>query len=64
MLGTLFQPFIQGGDGKGFGLGLAIAKRAIKAHGGDLTARNKFPNGLVVAASLPAARTDSQFSSR
>ena len=67
MLETLFQPFVQGagGDGKGFGLGLAIAQRARSwPHKGTIFARNKFPNGLVVTASLPAAKTDMHFLAR
>lgn len=54
-LRTLFQPFFQAvSDGQGFGLGLAIAERAILAHGGSVSARNKMPHGLVVTAVLPA----------
>jgi two-component system OmpR family sensor kinase len=55
MLKTLFQPFVHGetADGTGFGLGLAIAQRAIIAHGGSITARNGVENGLIVCARLP-----------
>ena len=57
-LGALFEPFVQGdtGAGQGYGLGLAIAQRAIKANGGTITARNGEDCGLVVSVWLPAAR--------
>lgn len=56
-LATLFKPFVQGvsADGFGFGLGLAIAQRAILVHGGTIAARNRSPRGLEIAAALPAA---------
>jgi two-component system OmpR family sensor kinase len=57
LLGTLFKPFVQGaGDGQGFGLGLAIAERAIVAHGGTIIARNQPGAGLAIIVTLPAAQ--------
>jgi two-component system OmpR family sensor kinase len=55
ILETLFQPFVHGerGAGPGFGLGLAIAQRAVIAHGGSITARNSVQQGLIVCARLP-----------
>lgn len=61
-LGMLFEPFVQAVsvDGSGFGLGLAIAQRAIAAHGGSIVARNRHPKGLhprglEMLVSIPAA---------
>jgi two-component system OmpR family sensor kinase len=52
-LGKLFDPFVRG-DPEGIGLGLAIAKRAILAHGGEIFARNRAEGGFVVEIQIPA----------
>jgi len=54
----LLQPFVQGGavSGSGFGLGLAIAQRAIATCGGSVKLANRAPSGLRVTISLPLAR--------
>ncbi len=53
-LARLFEPFFRGrGAAGGFGLGLAIARQAILAHGGSIEATNREGGGLVVAISLP-----------
>lgn len=54
-----FQPFIRldaarGGSGGGFGLGLAIARSCIRAHGGELRLRNRPEGGLQALIELPA----------
>jgi two-component system OmpR family sensor kinase len=56
-LNRVFEPFVQVGTnhGQGFGLGLAIAKRAIIAHGGTIKAVNNPEGGLTVSIWLPAA---------
>ena len=50
-LPAIFEPFFRGGAGvkaAGFGLGLAIAQRAIEAHGGSIRALNRPDGGLRV----------------
>ena len=55
----IFQPFIRGrnqsrdGEEAGFGLGLAIARHAVEAHGGTLAARNREGGGLLMEIKLP-----------
>ena len=51
-LETLFDPFIKA-DQAGFGLGLAIAKRAVVAHGGTIKAANREGGGFEVVISVP-----------
>jgi two-component system OmpR family sensor kinase len=53
-LAALFRPFGVSADGFGFGLGLAIAQRAIVVHGGAITARNRRPHGLEMQVTIPA----------
>ncbi|MCB1887430.1 MAG: HAMP domain-containing protein [Rhodocyclaceae bacterium] len=54
-LEAIFEPFFRSDHAaaEGFGLGLAIARRAVAAHGGDVTARNREGGGLVVTIRLP-----------
>jgi signal transduction histidine kinase len=50
----MFAPFVQvGSDRSGFGLGLAIAKQAIEAHGGTLHAANHPGEGCTFSIDLP-----------
>jgi signal transduction histidine kinase len=55
-LAKVFEPFVQRGvnDG-GVGLGLAIARSCIQAHGGELVLENRPPAGLCAVVRLPAA---------
>ncbi len=41
----------------GFGLGLAIAARAVQMHGGSIVARNESGGGLTVEVNLHNARS-------
>ena len=57
-LAKVFDPFYRGEAGNGtpgFGLGLAIAQRAIDAHGGTIRAANAPGGGLQVEIVLPLA---------
>jgi signal transduction histidine kinase len=54
-LQDIFHPFERGLNetSAGFGLGLAIASRAVEIHGGTIMARNDSSSGLTVEISLP-----------
>lgn len=59
MLGAMFEPFARGHeDSAGFGLGLAIARRAVALHGGQIIALNRDGGGLLVQIDIPAGRAD------
>lgn len=55
-LGAIFEAFFRGSNTNktdGHGVGLAIAKQVIEAHGGKISARNNPPGGLQVEIQLP-----------
>jgi two-component system OmpR family sensor kinase len=54
-LPRLFTPFFRaaGAGADGYGLGLAIARRSIEAHGGSIRASNRPEGGLAVTIVLP-----------
>jgi two-component system, OmpR family, sensor histidine kinase CpxA len=57
-LPLLFKPFYRVDDSRGtttggMGLGLAIVRNAVAAHGGSVSARNLLPHGLEVELRLP-----------
>src|SRR6185436_18219980 len=56
-LERVFEPFyrISGDTVQGFGLGLAIARHAVLAHGGGISAHNREGGGLQVRIELPMA---------
>lgn len=61
LLQAMFDPFVRGDNGTqgvGHGLGLAIARRAVRAHGGDIAARRREGGGLVVDIVLPERMPD------
>ena len=55
----VIEPFVRGDDARnmdeavGFGLGLSIASGIVKAHGGELSLRDRQPSGLIVSIQLP-----------
>lgn len=54
-MGDLFRPFGErrGADRSGLGLGLSIARRAVRAHGGDISIRNAPGKGCVFVVEVP-----------
>jgi two-component system sensor histidine kinase CpxA len=63
MLPRLFEPFARVGDARdrasgGYGLGLAIARKAIRLHGGEVSARNESEGGLSVVVALAEKHAD------
>ena len=55
---SMFDPFVKGAeDSSGAGLGLAIARRALAAHGGQVEAIAPEDGGLLVRITLPPAGT-------
>jgi signal transduction histidine kinase len=62
-LQVIFDPFTRTAEARergsgGFGLGLAIARRAMLVHGGDASARNHPEGGLEVSLQLPLIEDD------
>ena len=58
VLPTLFEPFVRADETRpGFGLGLAVAKRAVAAQGGTIKASNRAGAGLGVHIILPVDRS-------
>jgi len=58
-LASLFEPFYREADARdrasgGYGLGLAIAQRAIRLHGGEIVAQNHISGGLEIVITLPS----------
>lgn len=55
-LASMFEPFVrlaEGRTGSGYGLGLAIAQRAVTAHQGRIEASNLPHGGLCLTVTLP-----------
>ncbi|WP_261450197.1 ATP-binding protein [Serratia liquefaciens] len=55
-LSSIFDPFVRvksAMSGKGYGLGLAITRKVVLAHGGQVEARNGEQEGLVITLRIP-----------
>lgn len=55
-LSSIFDPFVRvksALSGKGYGLGLAITRKVVLAHGGQVEARNGELEGLVITLRIP-----------
>lgn len=62
VLGEIFRPFYRVDDARdresgGTGLGLAITERAVRLHGGTVTAMNASDGGLIITIGLPFSHT-------
>lgn len=52
----VFEKFVRRSSHRGgFGLGLAICRAAVEAHGGRIWAENRHPAGVAICFTLPAA---------
>jgi signal transduction histidine kinase len=58
--GDLFRAFGErrGRDRSGLGLGLSIARKAVRAHGGEIIIRNMRGKGCVFIIEVPLAADD------
>ena len=60
-LSRIFEPFVQADDGMsrrfaGIGLGLSIARKIARLHGGDVTLDSQFGVGTMARFELPPSR--------
>jgi len=53
LIGHIFEPFFTTKT-RGMGVGLAISRSIVQAHGGDIEARNMVPRGTEFSITLPA----------
>lgn len=59
-LSSIFEPFVRIQSpqlGKGYGLGLAIARKSIIMHNGSIQAKNRETGGLIITIKLPYWRS-------
>ena len=62
-LARIFEPFVQADDGMsrrfgGIGLGLSIARKIARLHGGDVTLESQYGSGTTARFELPASRVN------
>jgi len=56
LMNQIFEPFVRispSNSSDGYGLGLAISRRVMDAHGGTIVAANRTPSGLLVTLEFP-----------
>ena len=53
MLGRIFERFYKSAESRGAGLGLAIAKQLVEAHGGKISATSVVGQGTGIRSTLP-----------
>jgi signal transduction histidine kinase len=53
----LFEPFASAGKHHGMGLGLALSRQTVIAHGGELSVRSSDTRGTIFVMTLPVARS-------
>ncbi|HEY2252398.1 MAG TPA: ATP-binding protein, partial [Planctomycetaceae bacterium] len=58
-LGRIFDPFVTTKE-HGTGLGLAVSRRIVQAHGGTITASNRPDGGAVFSVELPLAQVSAR----
>ena len=58
LLPKIFEPFVTYGKSKGTGLGMAIVKSVVEAHGGSIEVRSKVGVGTTVEITLPTLQPD------
>ncbi|NOY75105.1 MAG: FHA domain-containing protein, partial [Kiritimatiellaeota bacterium] len=61
---TMFDLFVTSKGNAGTGLGLAVSKRIINAHDGNITATSEKGKGCTVAFSLPVSHNDTTTTTR
>jgi signal transduction histidine kinase len=63
-LDRVFAPYFttknRGDEGRGFGLGLAICRKIVNLHGGNLSITSQFKKGTTVQVDLPRTHTKIQ----
>ena len=58
LLPRIFEPFVTRGKAQGTGLGLTIAKAAVEAHGGTITAASEVGAGTSFVIRIPSAEVE------